>query len=400
MKIKDLLQKIKRKAEIIYIELESLVRGIYLILEQPFCSLMNKKYILFIIRNEIMFMYAQSIYERLSKDERLKIWFCFHEPYRFLPGNFQKIKRKYHFNFVPFKLARFLKWRLILFPNHMPGFRKDCKKVYIGHGLLAGKKVKNESYVYGSRSLDKNSNIIYDKIFISSEFEKGGVKQHFPKFYSRVKVVGSILADEMNKYMTLRNKILKDINIDTTRKTIMLSSTWGRLSFLQSYGSEFLKHLPDISQKYNVIITVHLNNFVKEYSRGIDWRDILSRISYKNVFIIFNGESPYPFLICADLLITDMTSLGLYYPQLLRPMVFLDNEKAEYDPNSLIPELRKTAYVIKDVSNIKSDIEKAFEAFNPEKMLQLHKKIISYPGEALRRYSEEIYELLSLKSRT
>jgi len=357
----------------------------------------KKKDILLIAHNEIMFSYIRGIYEGLRKDKFLRIWFCFVMPDRFSPGNIKMLKAKYGFRSVSYRLARFIKWDLIIYPDHSFYFRKECKKIYIEHGLYGGKKVGGDSYVFGRRSCDENNKIIYDKIFESSEFIKEQVREYYPRFYSRVKVVGSMIGESIQGYSKLRESVLESINLDPQRKTVMFCSSWGPASFIQSQGIDFIKKVPNIAQRYSVILSVHLNNFVEKYSGGVNWRDILSKVNSKNTFVLLDRRESYRLLATADLLITDMTSLSLYYPILLRPIIFFDNPNVEYDPIGLIPELKKVAYVVKDIRNIEKNIQQAFDTFTPKAMEELNIKIISYLGNSWQRYAYEIYDCLSLK---
>ena len=142
--------------------------------------------------------------------------------------------------------------------------------------------------------------------------------------------------------------------------------------------------------------SIHLNNFVQKYSGNRDWKTLLGSIDHKNTLITTDGREPFSLLASADLLITDTTSLGLYFTILRRPIIVFDNPKQEYEPFALLLELRKDAYLIRNVSEIKLDIEKAFNNFNPRKMESLSRKIFSYLGSSWKRYSHEIYESLSL----
>ena len=291
-----------------------------------FCKFKTKKYILFIAHNDIMLSYAYPVYERLMHDKRLRMLFCFRYKHLFIPGRIKKLKKRHRIRSIPYKIASIFKWDLIIFPDHRPWFRSDCRKIYIGHGAKAGKMVNGESYRYGSCSRDENNEIFYDKIFESSNYVKNAIKKYYPEYYPKVKVVGSLLAEKILEYSAERNEILRRINFDIYKKTVMVVSSWGSFSFLQSQGLEFIKIIPQIAKKYNIIFSVHLNNFVKEYSNGVDWRNIIGQINCKNVYTLINEEEPYHFLASADILITDMTSLGLYYPVLVRPMIFYDNQ--------------------------------------------------------------------------
>ena len=353
-----------------------------------------KKNLLFIAHNEIMFSYIAPIYAGLKKDSRLRLWVCFFRPELFNPSTLKRLKKKFKFNAVPYKIARYLKWDLVFYPDHDPWFRKECKKIFIGHGIPMGKKNSNgNSYVYGPGSLDVNGEIIYDKFFESSMFLKELIKKNYQQFYPRVKVVGSLLADEMfreeSPAITFKDK-------KNTKKTIMVTSTWGRDSLLISQGEKIIDQIKALKEKYNVIITVHQNNFLNKNSNNIDWRQELEKIQGDNVLVLTPEQNAYSFLPLADVLISDKTSLTAYYILLKRPIVFFDNFGDKYDAVTLAPEIRETLYCTKDLSNLLSHLDNSFKHFDIGKAQTLAEKVVSFLGESWIRYKEEIYDCLML----
>ena len=105
------------------------------------------------------------------------------------------------------------------------------------------------------------------------------------------------------------------------------------------------------------------------------------------------------FLADADLLITDATSLSLYYPQFRRPIIYYDNPDVQYAMYSLMKELKTIVYNVSEIKNMKRHINCAFDQFSSETMRVFSEKISSYPGTAEVRYKEEIYDSLKLPFR-
>ncbi len=161
---------------------------------------------------------------------------------------------------------------------------------------------------------------------------------------------------------------------------------------------ELIEKLPELAKQYNVILSIHYNNYYFSYPGCLDWKDILGEINLGNVCVIKPGTEPYHYLVQADLLIMDMTSLGLYFPVFKRPIVFWDNINVKYVTVNLIDELRKAAYVVNDISNLDAIIDNAFSDYDEEKMIILLNKISSYQGESENRIREEIYESICLEN--
>ncbi|MBF0522912.1 MAG: CDP-glycerol glycerophosphotransferase family protein [Candidatus Omnitrophica bacterium] len=374
------------------------LKAAYLYLESFFLRLKKKKDILFVVINRTMFSYVRPIYERLKEDKRLRLWFLFYRPERFKPEDLEQIKRKYFLKTVNKFMANYFKWDLVVYPDHGFNVRKDCLKIYVGHGAGGGGKAfeAGESYVYGSRSKNIKGEIIYSKIFVGSENELARVKRCYPEFHSRVRVVGNLLLDEMDKYISLKSEIFKDAGLDFSRKTVMIVSTWGSDSLIQSFGLEMIKKIPKLAEKYNVVLTIHHNNYVKEYSGGIDWEQKLKAIEHKNVFVLYERRDPFFLLANADILISDITSLSLYFPHLLRPMILLYNSDIKCEKENIFEKTKANAYLINNVDNLETDIEKAFSQFDKAKMFSFAQSIFSYQGQAWKRYKAELYDSLSL----
>ena len=246
-----------------------------------FMMTQRKKWVLFIVQNEVMFQYAHAIYKIVREDERLNIIFCYVSKGTFISCD--KIRKNCDVKSIPVWMARHLKWHLILFPNHFwRNFRKESPKIYSEHGLSAGKKINGEAYVYGSRSLDEKGQIIYQKIFLPSQYVADLVKEHYPLFYPRTRVVGSLLLDNLSNRV---NQVLIPKK-DPDKRTIMFVSTWDLHSLIQSQGANLVEELVKLSEHYNVILSAHFHNYHSNKIWPIDIRKIENQLAQTNVFVI------------------------------------------------------------------------------------------------------------------
>ena len=374
-----------------------LIRNVFLLLESIIFSLKKKKYIIFVVHNDAMLSYVMPVYELLKSDSRLRLFFCFTAPDKLRIDNLPLLKKKHRLFNVPYRIAELIKWDLIVFPDHKPYFRKDCKKIYIGHGFYVSKLVDGESYIYGSRSFNNSGDIIYDKFFETSEYVRDVIKENYPQFSSRVKAVGSLLIESIHDSAEQRNKVLSELKFDPKKDTVMVASTWGENSFIQNQGRDFVKIIPKVLEDYNLIVFVHLLNYRAVNGAGqLDCSELFKSLSLPGLYILNPGEAPYRYLACADVLMADMTSLSLYYTVFKKPVIFFDNQKVMYEPGALIGDLRKAAYVISNISKLADDIARAKTSFDSQAMERLIPKIFSYYGSASMRYLEEIYGTLSL----
>lgn len=356
-------------------------------------SLRNKKerLVLFAVRNEIMFHYAYAIYERLKSDKRLKVLFCFVTPEQFV--NLAKVKAEYRVPGIPFFFARKIKWDLIVFPDHHYGFLPKCPKIYIGHGLSTSRIVDGDDYVFGRRAYDERGQMIYRKIFWPSEFVAEQIQEKLPQFTPFIKVTGSLLLDAMPSLVSDREKELKRLGLDPAKKTVLIASTWREESLIQSSAMDLARELPSVLAQYNVILSIHLNNFTKG---KIEWQGYLAQVKHKNFYRIDPTEYVYPFLPLADLLVMDITSLGLFYTIFERPVVYFKQPGMSYGVGDTLGQLEDAAYVIDDLVDLRSRIDQGFKNFDPRRMRSFTEKVFSHRGMAWQRHQEEIYDSLSL----
>ncbi|MBI2870418.1 MAG: CDP-glycerol glycerophosphotransferase family protein [Candidatus Omnitrophica bacterium] len=369
----------------------------YLAVESLVLRHKRKKDVLIVVHNKLMWTYARPLYEGLRRDKGMRVWVCFVWPHLWESGDIRALVKRFSLRTVPYRLGVYLKWDLIVFPNHGPYFRRDCRKIYIGHGLHSGKLVGGKSYVFGSRSLDERGKILYDRLFVSSEFVRSQVKDHHPDFYPVVRAVGSLLMDEMlNGHRRSREEVLKEINLDPGRRTMMIASTWGPFSLIENQGMELVKKLPALCAKYNVILSLHLLNYGIWPSEGRNWKPILDKVKVKNLYIIPPGIGGHLYMEAADLLVTDHSSVGLYFPAYARPIIYYQRPDLKLDGVSLTHELRSVSYCVRDTSSLSADIGRALSNFDVRPMEELADKIASYPGRAQERYLEELLSLMGM----
>ncbi|MGB5444552.1 MAG: CDP-glycerol glycerophosphotransferase family protein [Psychromonas sp.] len=365
------------------------------VLMSLFLTVRKKKYVLLVVQDPLMFHYIRPIHQILSDDPDIVLRVCFPWPEKFKKDEFNSIKETFKIRTINYKIAKYIHWCLIIFADHLPLFHPQSSKIRIEHGFYNGKLVNGNKYMFGPYARDENNEIIYDKILVSSEYVCSGIQKNYPELSSRIRAVGSILLDEIYSYTEQKIEIFNKINLDPSRQTIMIASSWGPCSFIQLYGFEFIRQLPELTKKYNVIISIHFLNLLSENSGGRDWNKLLDEVKGPNIYISPPGDQSYHLLANSDLLIMDMTSLGLYFPVFERPIIHFYDTGVEYEPLSLNNELHHSVYTSNDVDNLDEQITNAFKSFDKEKMRSLSNKIASHKGKASSRFKEEIYDSLS-----
>jgi CDP-glycerol glycerophosphotransferase (TagB/SpsB family) len=238
--------------------------------------------------------------------------------------------------------------------------------------------------------------LIYRKIFRTSLFLKEMARQFYPDFAAAVHVTGSLQADRLLAIDPRIPDILKLRGLDPGKQTVLIASSWGEHSLIQTSAELLLAQTKELARDYNIILTIHLNNYHAPLSGGKDWERELAALAGPGVYVTRPTESPYVLLHVADLMVTDMTSLWLYFTLFTRPIIFLDDPRIEYTPDALIPELKDSCYVTNDIANLSDKIRECLVTFEPEKFCTLNDKVFSHRGSARQRYREEILESLWL----
>ena len=108
---------------------------------------------------------------------------------------------------------------------------------------------------------------------------------------------------------------LRDLNLEPEKKTIVYAPT-----FYPSSIERFPKNFPKDLQEFNIIIKPHYFSLIKEnYTKQRKLFDHWSK--YNNVYLSkFNDYSLLPFMVTADLMISDTSSAILEFSALNKPV--------------------------------------------------------------------------------
>ncbi len=355
----------------------------------------RRKDVLFLVSNSLLAAHLRPIHALLRRDPRLRLWFCDSHngshPLR-RPAHLRAVPRR---RLIPYAVARQIAWDAILYAMHDRFFRPCGAKIYIGHGLQAGKTMPDgEAYDFCSWGRRADGSLVYDKVFRSSAHIRSLVLKSYPDLADRIRVVGSLIADDL-----LARQPLSPFGGDggsSARPTVMIVSSWGPHSLIERHGRELIAQLPALSRRYNVIVSIHPHNFDPRLRGPVDWPAELARVESPAIHVNRSPAGSLDLLKAADLLVTDFSSTGLYYAVLERPILFVDIESIAYSPMALIPELRAEVTVSETLEHLEADIGRAFGAFDPVRARRLSARLFDYRGQAAARHLAEIYDSLGL----
>ena len=118
-----------------------------------------------------------------------------------------------------------------------------------------------------------------------------------------------------------RDAVLTELGLDPGRPTVLYAPTWSAASSINRLGVDFIERLVD--GPWNVIVKLHdrLRDPRPFFSGGADWGARLAPILGGGRARLASGANICPYLVAADVLITDHSSAGFEYLLLDRPLV-------------------------------------------------------------------------------
>ena len=118
-----------------------------------------------------------------------------------------------------------------------------------------------------------------------------------------------------------RDAVLLSLGLDPGLPTVLYAPTWSPASSLNAMGQELVAALQRLP--VNLILKLHdrSRDLRERYSGGVDWVARLSPLLIPGRIAIAPGHDISPYLVAADLMITDHSSAGFEFLLRDRPIV-------------------------------------------------------------------------------
>ena len=138
---------------------------------------------------------------------------------------------------------------------------------------------------------------------------------------SAIRLVGMPKSDCLVDGSLTRDGVLEASGMDPARTTVLYAPTWTRFSSLNAMGEDVVGGLIDAG--YRVLVKLHDNSLdpAFENSGGVDWAARLKPILARGHGHLITSADASPWLVAADVLITDHSSIGFEYLLLDRPLI-------------------------------------------------------------------------------
>jgi hypothetical protein len=198
-----------------------------------------------------------------------------------------------------------------------------------------------------------------------------------------------------------RDAILRAEGLDPGRPTLLYAPTWSAASSLNVMGLDLVERL--LRLPVTVLVKLHDRSYDPRpvYSGGIDWRARLLPILTRAGGRLVEGVDIAPYLVAADLLVTDHSSAGFEYLLRDRPVIRLEVPEllahARVHPD-YVQLLAEAARSVRSPADAVAAVEAALAAPAHGSASRRHvaSQLFYRPGSATYRAAAELCALMEL----
>jgi CDP-glycerol glycerophosphotransferase (TagB/SpsB family) len=215
------------------------------------------------------------------------------------------------------------------------------------------------------------------------------------------RLIGMPKVDRLVDGSLNRHDVLSALRLDPARPTILYAPTWSAASSLNVMGVELITSL--LARSWNVIVKLHDRSRDPQAfnSGGIDWVGRLRDLMRGRTAHLVADADICPYLVAADVMITDHSSAGFEYLLLDRPLVRIH-----------VPELLRLANTNEDYVRLLADA--SYSVDGPSDAIEAVERgladptagsrsrrhvaddLFYRPGTATARAVDELYEVMEL----
>lgn len=342
-------------------------------------------------RTPVNFTIVAPIYHAMAGDSRVRFYFTASEE----PGRLRDIYRQAAA--VPLihpSVARRMRFDAYVASDFMwQSLPRGTCRIQVFHGV--GGKYGFDAPTTSMRA--------WDRIFFVNErrlrnfVKAGALDANSPA----VRLVGYPKVDALVNGTWTRSGVLESLGLDPSRRTVLYAPTWSPASSLNAIGVELVKRL--LATDANIIVKLHdrSRDLRHRYSGGVDWAQQLTPLLTAPRAMLASGSDISPYLVAADLMITDHSSAGFEYLLRDRPIVRIHR-----------PELIREANIHPDYVDLLSSVADSVESLDetlcaverglttPDRLSETRRAVASdifyRPGGATARAIRNLYEAIDL----
>jgi CDP-glycerol glycerophosphotransferase (TagB/SpsB family) len=256
--------------------------------------------------------------------------------------------------------------------------------------IFHGTSIKN--YELNERIHDYGAAFALGPYMIRRYVEKGFFEPGDP----RLRHVGFAKTDRLTNGTLDARATREKHGLDPARPTVLYAPSWGAESSLDQYGEALLAALAGWGG--NTLVKLHDNAYDPRYARR-DWRAFLDGLTGPR-FAAPRVWDVIPLMHAADLLITDISSVGFEFLQVDRPLLFMDfpGQLVRWENADLETWGRKTGTLVQQPAALPAAIDRALAS--PREQSDIRRAacadIYFNVGRATDAGMAELYGLLGL----
>jgi CDP-glycerol glycerophosphotransferase (TagB/SpsB family) len=218
-----------------------------------------------------------------------------------------------------------------------------------------------------------------------------------------IRLVGMPKADCLVDGSLERDAILRSLGLDPSRRTVLYAPTWTPYSSLNAIGEELVEQLG--SAGFSVIVKLHDNSRDPDprNSGGTDWVSRLTPILRNSGGHLAERGTITPYLVAADVMISDHSSAGFEFLLLDRPLIRIEMPELIARTNihpDYVALLADASATARDTAGVVAEVEGAFS--DPHRLSSqrraVARELFYEPGTATDRAVTELYKVLELPS--
>jgi CDP-glycerol glycerophosphotransferase (TagB/SpsB family) len=270
---------------------------------------------------------------------------------------------------------------------------RDTMRVQVFHGV-GGK--------YGFDNPDASMRDWHRLFFVNERrlrnfIASGAIEADSPA----IRLVGMPKADCLVDGTFNRDQVLLELGLDPARPTVLYAPTWSPASSLNAMGVELIEALGRMP--INVIMKLHdrSRDLRDRYSGGVDWAARLQPLLVPGKGALAPGHDISPYLVAADVMVTDHSSAGFEFLLRDRPLVRIHRpqliELANVHPD-YVALLASVSRSVDDLRATIAAIEQALE--RPEEQSAERRRVAAdlfyRPGGATARSMRELYDVIEM----
>jgi hypothetical protein len=220
-----------------------------------------------------------------------------------------------------------------------------------------------------------------------------------------IRLIGYPKADCLVDGSIDRTAVLAGLGLDPARPTVLYAPTWSPASSLNTMGEDVVRGLLWLGT--NLIIKLHDRSLDlrQQYSGGVDWVARLRPLLDESRAVMAGGHDISPYLVAADVMITDHSSAGFEFLLRDRPIIRIHRpallELANVHPDyaELLGSVSETVHNAREVCDA---VPRAI--LDPGRLSAQRQRVAEdlfhRPGSATARAVTALYEALELDPAT